>query len=159
MLRPRIRLPGENIPPVEYAPEYSPVHDDFIEPDSDSLDWRKIIEGAALSGPQKNLAQTGEVLELDSNHVKIRLASTAFATEINRERLSEQLTRYFGHRFHVVFETGKIQGVTVGDVVSREREIKRKALLEEFKNDDFVKRVVAVFNGTIDEASVKANEG
>ena len=43
------------------------------------------------------------------------------------------------------------------DQEEREREEARRALIEGFRNDPFVKQVQALFHGTIDDTTVKAN--
>ena len=67
------------------------------------------------------------MLELTRSHVRLRLRVAAFATE------------------------------TVADQEEREREEARRALIEGFRNDPFVKQVQALFHGTIDDTTVKAN--
>lgn len=55
----------------------------------------------------------------------------------------------------VEFEVGDVAGGTVAD--QEEREEARRALIEGFRNDPFVKQVQALFHGTIDDTTVKAN--
>ena len=52
----------------------------------------------------------------------------------------------------VEFEVGDVAGGTVADQEEREREEARR-----FRNDPFVKQVQALFHGTIDDTTVKAN--
>ena len=146
-----IRLPGENPPPVEYAPELP------AEPDLGGrpLDWRSIIAGAKLTGPLRNLAASAQVLELTESHVKLRLRVAAFATEQNRQLLSEALSTYFGQHCMVEFEVGDVTGGTLADAEEAERREARRQLIEGFRNDPFVRQVAALFHGTIDEASVR----
>ena len=70
------------------------------------------------------------MLELTRSHVRLRLRVAAFATETGRELLSRALSSYFEAR---------------------------RALIEGFRNDPFVKQVQALFHGTIDDTTVKAN--
>lgn len=81
----------------------------------------------------------------------------AFATETGRELLSRALSSYFGSHCMVEFEVGDVAGGTVADQEEREREEARRALIEGFRNDPFVKQVQALFHGTIDDTTVKAN--
>ena len=149
-----IRRPGENPPPVEYAPELP------VEPwlEERCLDWRSIIAGAKLTGPLRNLAATAQVIELTERHVKLRLSVAAFATESSRQLLTEALSAYFGHHCMVEFEVGNVTGNTVADAEEEERQEARRQLIEGFRNDPFVRQVQALFHGTIDEMSVKPRE-
>ena len=100
------------------------------------------------------------MLELTRSHVRLRLRVAAFATETGRELLSRALSSYFGSHCMVEFEVGDVAGGTVADQEEREREEARRArraLIEGFRNDPFVKQVQALFHGTIDDTTVKAN--
>lgn len=123
--------------------------------EEDLLDWRSVIRGANLQGPLRHLAASGEVLELTRHHVRLRITVTAFATEGNRQLLSEALTAYFGERCLVEFEVGDVTGDTVVDAEARERAEKRRRLIDGFANDPFVRAVIERFHGTIDESSVR----
>ena len=94
------------------------------------------------------------MLELTRSHVRLRLRVAAFATETGRELLSRALSSYFGSHCMVEFEVGDVAGGTVADQEERERE---EARSEGFRNDPFVKQVQALFHGTIDDTTVKAN--
>jgi DNA polymerase-3 subunit gamma/tau len=83
--RPARSLPGESPPPVEDAPEYP---DDYDQPEGDSLDWRKIISGAKLTGPVRNIAASSQVLALTDSFARLRVSVGAFATEGNRRLLA-----------------------------------------------------------------------
>ena len=123
--------------------------------EEDSLDWRSVIRGAKLQGPLRHLAASGEVLELTRNHVKLRITVTAFATEGNRQLLSEALSAYFGDHCIVEFEVGDVTSDTVVDAEARERIAARRQMIDGFASDPFVKTVVERFHGTIDESSVR----
>lgn len=97
------------------------------------------------------------MLELTRSHVRLRLRVAAFATETGSELLSRALSSYFGSHCMVEFEVGDVAGGTVADQEEREREEARRALIEGFRNDPFVKQVQALFHGTIDDTTVKAN--
>ena len=58
----------------------------------------------------------------------------------------------------VEFEVGDVSEGTAADQEESEREEARKALIDGFRNDPFVKQVQALFHGTIDDATVKAIE-
>lgn len=123
--------------------------------EEDSLDWRSVVRGAKLEGPLRHLAASGEVLELTRNHVKLRITVTAFATEGNRQLLSDALSKYFGEHCLVEFEVGEVKGDTLVDAEARERIAVRRRMIDGFANDPFVKAVVERFHGTIDESSVR----
>ena len=155
------RLPGENPPPVEEVPADYGVHpsdEDLGTPGP--LNWRSLIEGAGLAGPVKMLATQAEVLELTHDRAELRLSVRAFATEANRKRLAEDISRYLGHPFHVAFEVGNVsEGATVAAEQRRERVAEHLALVEAFSKDPFVKSIVEIFHGTVDEGSVRAADG
>ena len=105
------------------------------------------------------LATQAEVIELTHDRVELRLSVRAFATEANRKRLAEDLSRYLGHPFHVAFEVGNVsEGATVAAEQRRERAAEHLALVDAFSKDPFVKSIVEIFHGTVDEGSVRAAE-
>lgn len=120
------------------------------------LDWRAVIEGAGLQGPLKMLASMSEPVTLTPHHVHLRIALKAYATESNRELLADRLSVYFQTMCRVTFEVGPLQGATVADDYREERNAKRAALLENFKADATVRRLMAIFDATVDETSVRA---
>lgn len=131
----------------------------MIDPSfGNSLDWRDVIRGANLSGPLKNLAASAQVLDLTRSHVKLRLRIAAFATDTNRQLLSEALARYFKNHCLVEFEVGEVEGETVADAQQRERDEARAKMISDFRNDPFVRMVVERFHATIDEHSIRATD-
>ena len=154
-----IRRPGENLPPVDVAPEYPDAVPYDDEQTGCPINWRKVIEGAGLKGPIRNLAAQAEPLELTPNHVKLRLKVAAFASESSRQLLSQALSRYFNTHCMVEFEIGELQSETLGQAEERERQEARRALIEGFRNDPFVKQVLALFHGTIEESTVRPRQG
>ena len=71
------------------------------------------------------LATQAEVIGLTHDRVELRLSVRAFATEANRKRLAEDLSRYLGHPFHVAFEVGN---VSEGATVAAEHKYKRSSM-------------------------------
>lgn len=120
-----------------------------------SLNWRKVIEGAGLSGPIKNLASQAQVLTLEKNLAVLRLSVAAFATESNREMLEQNLSRYFGYPFHVRFEVGELTAATVSDEVTAERLRAQHERVERFKADPLVKRFMTELGAVLEESTVK----
>ncbi len=105
------------------------------------------------------LATQAQVVTLEENRVQLRLNVAALTTEANRKLLSEQIERFLGHDFRVEWEVGALEeGSTVAEAVREEKALARKELIERFKNDPFVQEVVRLFDGTIDEDSIREVE-
>lgn len=122
----------------------------------EQLNWRNIIDGARFSGPVRMLASQSQVLKLEENRVQLRLNVAALATEANRRLMAQKLSDYFGRPFRVEFEVGSLDaGSTVADAQRAERAKAHAELVERFKNDPLVKEVLRVFDGTIDEDSIR----
>lgn len=130
------------------------------EQDWEPLNWRSIIEGAGLAGPVKMLATQSQVVSLKEGEVCLRLNVEAFATETNRKRLAEAISRHLGRPFAVVFEVGSLSaGSTLAETERAERIEAHRKLVAAFSKDPFVKSIVEIFHGTIDETSVESLEG
>lgn len=153
-----IRL-GGSLTPVEDVPEEPAgyYYNDVDVPDASnsSLNWRKVVESAQLTGPMKNLAYQAQVLTLESTQVNLRLPVAAFATEKNRLYLEQQLSRYFGRPFYVRFEVGELTSETVGEVVTKEKIQAKLDRIERFKKAPLVKQFMQELGAVVDDNTVK----
>ena len=77
-------------------------------------------------------------------------------TDANRRLLEDRISAWLGHPFSVAFEVAEAEaGSTVADEERERAAAARRELIERFKRDPVVKEFVRVFNGTVDEASVR----
>ncbi|MBE5692711.1 MAG: hypothetical protein EGQ34_07455 [Sutterella sp.] len=120
------------------------------------LSWRDIIEGAGLTGPLKSLASQSQVISLTDARVQLRLGVQSLLTEQNKKLLEERISVWLGRAFRVEFLAGTVEaGSTVADAERRKKEAERRELIEKFKSDPVVKEIVRLFNGKIDEDSIR----
>lgn len=102
------------------------------------------------------MATQGQVMAFDENRVQLRLPVSALATQQNQHRLSAELSKYLGRPFRVELDSGETAlGSTVADAERAERAAARAKMIEDFKNDPFVREVCRMFGGVVDEDSIR----
>lgn len=126
--------------------------------DQDSLSWRKMIEGANLTGPIKNLASQAQVVSITREEVTLRTNTVAFATESNRELLEKQLKQYLHRAFRVNFEVGEITSTTVSEAVQKEQLLAQEARVNAFKNLPTVKLFMNELGAVVEPGTVKKRD-
>lgn len=89
------------------------------------------------------------MISLTDARVQLRLGVQSLLTEHNKKLLEERISGWLGRPFRVEFLAGTVEaGSTVADAERRE-------LIEQFKSDPVVQEIVRLFNGKIDEDSIR----
>ncbi|WP_368045430.1 DNA polymerase III subunit gamma/tau C-terminal domain-containing protein [uncultured Sutterella sp.] len=109
-----------------------------------------------MTGPLKSLASQSQVISLTDARVQLRLGVQSLLTEHNKKLLEERISGWLGRPFRVEFLAGTVEaGSTVADAERRKKEAERRELIEKFKSDPVVQEIVRLFNGKIDEDSIR----
>lgn len=104
----------------------------------------------------KSLASQAQVISLTDRRVQLRLGVQSLLTEHNKKLLEERISLWLDRTFRVEFLSGEVEaGSTVADAERRKKEAERRELIEKFKSDPVVKEIVRLFNGKIDEDSIR----
>lgn len=104
----------------------------------------------------KSLASQSQVISLTDARVQLRLGVQSLLTEQNKKLLEERISVWLGRAFRVEFLAGTVEaGSTVADAERRKKEAERRELIEKFKSDPVVQEIVRLFNGKIDEDSIR----
>lgn len=124
---------------------------------SDLLNWRKLLCQTQLQGLAREIASGSELVRLTDSEVVLRPISHTLVTQNTKQEIQNAIVGVKGTGFHVNFapEEKSPQSTTVSLLEEAERRAARIAMIEAFKSDPFVQQCVNVFNGTIDETSVR----
>lgn len=153
-------MPGESVEPVKTRRTGIGV---AIEPPleinvtSDLLNWRRLLCQTQLQGLAREIASSSELVRLSDREVVLRPITHSLVTQKTKQEIQNAIVAIKGSGFHVNFasEEKSPQSTTVSLLEEAERRAARIAMIDAFKSDPFVQQCVNVFNGTIDEASVR----
>ncbi len=122
------------------------------------LNWRKLVCSSGLKGLLREIAAGSEVLELSDAEVVLRPLSHSLIDHDVISQIAKAVSRVTGHAMEVRFteETRSATAATVSLLEESERRAARIAMIDAFRSDPFVQKCVELFNGTLDETSVRA---
>ncbi|MFA6311689.1 MAG: DNA polymerase III subunit gamma/tau [Sterolibacterium sp.] len=120
-------------------------------------DWHEITAKLNLGGMVRGLAMHCELVEVGADAVTLRLppAHKYLLGKAHQDKLQAELQNYYGRplRLNIVLaDTAVETPVERSRVIQRERQDRAIAAIEQ---DDFVVKVVELFDATINEASIK----
>ncbi len=155
-------LPVEPVLPVSPSVELPPV---VAEPPaarealSGAVDWHALQEQEGLGGFNLQLAQHSELLGVEDNCFRLRLASDQrHLLQINKngaEKLQEALSNHYGRPVRVSIEVGEIATETPAQRNQAEKAERHAAALAALEQDPFVRELIERFDATLETASVK----
>ncbi|MCX7174128.1 MAG: DNA polymerase III subunit gamma/tau [Proteobacteria bacterium] len=127
------------------------------KPGAAADDWHEITAKLNLGGMVRGLAVHCELVEVGTEVITLRLppAHKYLLGKAHQEKLQSELQLYYGRplRLNIVLaDTAVETPVERNRVIQRERQDRAIAAIEQ---DDFVVKVVELFDATINEASIK----
>ncbi|MCK6394408.1 DNA polymerase III subunit gamma/tau [Zoogloea sp.] len=167
VVQPRVDVPAPEPLPVEPVQLPPPVEPSLAvaEPPaarelvSGSVDWHALQEQVGLGGFNLQLAQHSELLGVEDNCFRLRLASDQrHLLQINKngaEKLQEALSNHFGRPVRVSIEVGEIATETPAQRNQAEKAERHAAALAALEQDPFVRELIERFDATLETASVK----
>ena len=75
-------------------------------------DWPQLVNALQLAGLARELASHSELLSVDGDLFRLRVAIKSYAESANVERLRAALTQHFGRPIRVAVEVGTTAGAT-----------------------------------------------
>jgi len=122
-----------------------------------SEDWHEISARLSLGGMVRSLALHCELVEVGADVIKLRLppAHKYLLGKAHQEKLESELQLYYGRPLRlniVVADTAVETPMERSRVIQRERQERAIAAIEQ---DEFVVKVVELFDATINETSIK----
>lgn len=121
------------------------------------LNWRELLCQTQLKGLAREIASGSELVKLTADEVVLRPITHTLVTKDTKEQIQNAIIGVKGAGFHVNFapEEKTPNSTTVSLMEEAERRAARIAMIDAFKSDPFVQKCVNIFNGTIDETSVR----
>lgn len=127
-------------------------------PPTRSNNWAEILSKLELTGLTQVLAANCTLIQLTNDKIELAL-SKKHETMLNKklaDRIEQELTKYFGNtmKLEIKITTEDIQ--TPAKEQQQLQETKQASALDAIKNDSHVKKIMDVFDATLDLASIKA---
>ena len=119
--------------------------------------WPDYVAGLRLSGLAAQLAAQTELRSVDGHVVNLRLPATHkhLADRAYSDKLKAALEAAAGRRLMLAFEVGDVAPASLAAKERREREATRERTEAAFRDEPFVRDVVARFDGRVRPESIK----
>jgi DNA polymerase-3 subunit gamma/tau len=145
------------------SPAISPPKPQNIESSLESSSktthhWTDILKKLNLSGMSLALASNCTMLNITDTHITLAL-STQHQAMCNKkliDRIEQALQHYFNQSLVLDIKITTDDVSTPAKQREAQRVLQQKAAMDAIKNDNHVKRIMDVFNATLDENSIKA---
>jgi DNA polymerase-3 subunit gamma/tau len=118
-------------------------------------DWHALVEGNALTGMARQLAQHCELVEREGQKIVLRLDPAHRFLQMHQDKLRAELAKHFGQPVTLEIQLGTPSGATPkarAEQLKRERQEQAIAAIE---GDPFVREVCDLFDASIDESTIK----
>ncbi len=128
-------------PPAAQSPAAQPP---ASAPPADGASWTEIVEGLAVTGMARMLAQHCELVSRDARLIELRLprAHERLLEKPYQERVKAALQARFGATVHVSITVGESGGNSPVEIAERERQRKEARAISEIEQDPFVRELV-----------------
>ncbi len=133
-----------------------PVNSGSPASSSPEDDWPSLLRQLDLSGVTLTLAANCTMKENTGEHCKLILDEhhASLWNKTHERRISEALTRVYGHAVTVSIETGQTGEQTPAEVERRAREARKAEAITAIENDKNIQALISSFNGTLDRDSI-----
>ncbi|MFT5446466.1 MAG: DNA polymerase-3 subunit gamma/tau [Gammaproteobacteria bacterium] len=123
---------------------------------SPSGQWTDIVQALALQGLARELAANCELLAIEGDDIRLRLAPAhrQLATGRGTRRFEEALAEYFGRTMRVHINIGERVTETPAQFAQREAVIQREQAVQRLQSDPGVIALVDAFGGHLEPDSI-----
>jgi DNA polymerase-3 subunit gamma/tau len=118
------------------------------------LDWPALVAGLAVNGMTRELAAGSELVAVDGDVFRLRVAVKALAEAGTVERLRGALASALGKAVRLAIEFGET-GDTAAARAEQARIDKQQRAEQAIDGDPFVQQLIDNFGATIDRASIR----
>lgn len=127
-------------------------------PATDDNNWANILASLNLTGMTQALAANCTLNSFADNKLSLSLSvqHQAMYNKKLHERIEQTLTQHFAKPIKLEIIMTANPGVTPAKQQLEEKNIRHANATESIKNDTRVKKIMDVFNATLDESSIKA---
>ena len=151
---------GKTLAPAEPRHELREYSLETFTPTPELLGWREKLCQTHLEGYVRELVASSELLEIDEKHVLLRPRSQALLNEGLVLEVTKAFTEALGAPFAVTFTSDECadEVQSISRLENLERLQAQRALVDAFRSDPFVQKVLETLNATLDESSVRVVE-
>ena len=120
-------------------------------------DWRQVYNGLAVGGVIQNTAANLVLIQCQGNQLRFELDinNSSLYEDSHAERLQTALSDYFEEPVVIDIEVGEVTAETPQATTLRLRAERQAAAVESMKSDEYVQQMVARFDGTLLENTVR----
>ena len=125
---------------------------------ANSTDWANILPNLELSGMAQVLASNCTLTELTDNKLELTLAATHEAM-LNKklvERIEQTITKYFNKPMKLDIKVTASDIQTPAKQQQETQQARQASATDAIKNDSQVKKIMDIFDATLDVGSIKA---
>jgi DNA polymerase-3 subunit gamma/tau len=121
--------------------------------------WPQLVTGLQVVGLARELAAHSELLGVDGDHFRLRVAIKSYAEAANVDRLRAALTQHFGRPVRVSVEVGSTAGATTAAaLVEQARSERQKNAEQAILSDPFVQELIENFGAQVEPQSIRPRE-
>jgi len=125
----------------------------------DAGDWVQLVNGLQVTGLARELAAHSELLAVEGDLFRLRVAIKSYAEAANVERLRAALTQHFGRPIRVAVEVGSTAGAaTAAALAEQARNERQKSAEQAILSDPFVQELIENFGAQVEPQSIRPRE-
>jgi DNA polymerase-3 subunit gamma/tau len=122
-------------------------------------DWPQLVNGLQLAGLARELAAHSELVAVEGDLFRLRVAIKSYAEAANVERLRAALTQHFGRPIRVTVEVGPTAGATTAAALAEQaRSERQKSAEQAILSDPFVQELIENFGAQVEPQSIRPRE-
>lgn len=122
-------------------------------------EWPQLVNGLQVAGLARELAAHSELLAIDGDLFRLRVAIKSYAEAASVERLRAALTQHFGRPIRVSVEVGSTAGATTAAVLAEQaRNERQKGAEQAILSDPFVQELIENFGAQVEPQSIRPRE-
>ena len=122
-------------------------------------EWPQLVNGLQVTGLARELAAHSELLAVEGDLFRLRVAIKSYAEAANVERLRAALTQHFGRPIRVVVEVGNTAGAaTAAALAEQARSERQKSAEQAILSDPFVQELIDNFGAQVEPQSIRPRE-
>ncbi|MFN3883657.1 MAG: DNA polymerase III subunit gamma/tau [Rhodocyclaceae bacterium] len=118
-------------------------------------DWHALVEGSALTGMARQLAQHCELAERNGQKIVLRLDPAHRHLQMHQDKLRAELAKQFGQPITLEIQLAAPNGTTPKARAERQKRERQEQAIAAIENDPFVREVCDLFDASIDESTIK----
>jgi DNA polymerase III subunit gamma/tau len=124
-----------------------------------SGEWPEMVSRLPITGAARELARHAELRRREGTLFELVLPKArAYLADRNyQEKLKAALEQYLGTAVAVKVQVGETTGATAAAVERSERDARQAAAVKAVREDDFVKDLVDLFDGTVVDSTIRTS--